>query len=149
MRCRGWADSSSHRRFSSQPSVSYPWQQSLPWNPDVSAPDTSKAAEQHVLVHSTGQHSEFRHVELTLRYTACGGLVNQHYCHLAALALAHLANVSHVIWPPMQERQSFNLRYHSEAHKNEQSWTYLDATTVWDLEAVQANMIGAHHVSSQ
>ena len=77
---------------------------------------------------------------LTLRYTACGGLVNQHYCHLAALTLAHLANASCIIWPPMQERASFNRRYSQRSSDNEQSWMYLDATSIWDVEAISAQV---------
>ena len=69
--------------------------------------------------------------------------MNQHYCHLATLVLAHLCHATKVIWPPMQERTSFNRRYHTNAEKNEQSWLYLDATSLWDIPKIQASVQGA------
>lgn len=69
--------------------------------------------------------------------------MNQHYSHISALTLAHLAKAKRVIWPPMQERESFNKRYHPDVTRNEQGWVYLDATTLWDMDFIQKAMKGA------
>ena len=37
----------------------------------------------------------------------------------------------------MQERKSFHIRYHPDPKQNEQTWEYLDATTLWDLPKIQ------------
>ena len=71
--------------------------------------------------------------------------MNQHYCHLSALALAHLANAS-LIWPPMQERAPFDQRFHSDAHENDPRWRHLDANTLWDLPSIQQSFKGARRV---
>ena len=73
------------------------------------------------------------------RYTACGGIFNQHYSHLAAISLAILLQADAVIWPPMQERSSFAKRYHPDPDRNVQTWEYLDAETIWNLGAAQRN----------
>jgi hypothetical protein len=44
----------------------------------------------------------------------------------------------------VQERTSFNRRYHTSADKNEQSWLYLDATSLWDLPTIQEDVQGVH-----
>jgi hypothetical protein len=90
------------------------------------------------------QERVYKDFELTIRYTACGGLFNQHYCHIAALAIAHLAHAKNVIWPPLQERESFSKRYHTNATLNEQTWTYVDADMVWDISTIQQNIKGAN-----
>jgi len=68
--------------------------------------------------------------------------MNQHYSHIAALALAHLTHATAVVWPAMQERSSFNNRYHPDAAKNMQSWQYLDASTLWDLDRIKQRVHG-------
>ena len=69
--------------------------------------------------------------------------MNQHYSHIAAIALAHMTHATKVIWPAMQERSSFNNRYHPDATKNMQSWQYLDATSLWDMDLIVRNVRGA------
>ncbi len=48
----------------------------------------------------------YKRIPLVVRYTACGGLFNQHYSHVAALSLA-LALGADVILPAAVKRDSF------------------------------------------
>lgn len=120
----------------------FDWQAYLKWNPELlhEGITTQRAAAKHYSDIGRGQGLVYRDFKLTLRYTACGGLMNQHYSHISALTLAHLAHADTVIWPPMQERSSFNKRYHPHADKNEQSWVYLDADSLWDLENIKQSV---------
>jgi hypothetical protein len=125
----------------------FSWQAYLKWNPELEANGIhdQESAERHFLTVGKSQNLVYKDFDLTLRYTACGGLMNQQYCHISALAIAHLAHAKNVIWPPMQERTSFSKRYHTNAAMNEQSWLYLDANTLWDIPAIQKSFKGMSH----
>jgi hypothetical protein len=84
----------------------FDWRAYLKWNPELEMQGvhTMEAAEDHYLSVGHAKSLVYRDFELTIRYTACGGLMNQHYCHMAALALAHMAKADKVVWPPMQVR---------------------------------------------
>ena len=43
----------------------------------------------------------------------------------------------------MQERASYAQRFHPIPSRNNQTWRYLDAGTVWDLAATNAAMQSA------
>lgn len=60
----------------------------------------------------------YKRVPLVLRYTACGGLFNQHYSHLAALALV-LALGGDVILPAGVKRDSFAHYFSQDPSKNQ------------------------------
>eukprot|EP00892_Ulva_mutabilis_P008390 jgi/Ulvmu1/5923/UM026_0045.1 len=117
----------------------FDWEAYIKWNPELELEDitTKDMAEQHFLREGYLRNMVHRDYDLTIRYTACGGLMNQHYSHISALTLAHLSNANRIIWPPMQERESFNKRYHPDVTRNEQGWIYLDATTLWDMDYIQ------------
>lgn len=117
----------------------FDWRAYLKWNPELELQGihTRRVAEEHYVAEGHLKSLVYRDFELTIRYTACGGLMNQHYCHIATIALAHLAKAKKIIWPPMQERKSFHIRYHPDAKRNEQHWEYLDATTLWDLPKIR------------
>jgi hypothetical protein len=122
----------------------FDWKAYLKWNPElaIEGVSTQAEAEAHYVREGFAQGLVYKDYELTIRYTACGGLMNQHYSHLSALTLAHLAHAHRVIWPPMQERKSYNIRYHTDVRLNRQEWTYMDASTVWDLSAIKASIKG-------
>lgn len=117
----------------------FDWRAYIKWNPELELEDiTSKdRAEAHFLREGYLEDRVYKDYDLTIRYTACGGLMNQHYSHISALTLAHLSKANRIVWPPMQERESFNKRYHPDVTRNEQGWVYLDATTLWDMESIQ------------
>lgn len=138
----------------SHPPPSFSWAAYLKWNPQLDALGirTEDQAREHFMASGTDRDVVYQDFELTLRYTACGGLMNQHYCHLSALTLAHLSGAQRVVFPPLQERSSFNQRYHQDPLKNEQTWTYTDASSVWDVAAIQREVQSVHphavHISA-
>ena len=90
----------------------FDWRAYLKWNPELELQGihTKHAAEEHYVAEGHLKSLVYRDFELTLRYTACGGLMNQHYCHIATIALAHLAKANKIIWPPMQVSGRCQLR---------------------------------------
>ena len=84
----------------------FDWRAYLKWNPELELQGihTRQAAEEHYVTEGHLKSLVYRDFELTIRYTACGGLMNQHYCHIATITLAHLAKADKIIWPPMQVR---------------------------------------------
>jgi hypothetical protein len=62
----------------------------------------------------------YKRVPLVVRYTACGGLFNQHYSHVAALALA-LALGADVVLPAAVKRDSFAHYFSQDPSKNQVS----------------------------
>lgn len=60
----------------------------------------------------------YRRVPLIVRYTACGGLFNQHYSHIAALSLA-LALGGDVLLPAAVKRDSFANYFSQDPKKNQ------------------------------
>ena len=61
----------------------------------------------------------YRPFPLVLRYTACSGLINQHYSHIAGIALAAALRARAVVVPPGLARSSFAQYYSTSAEKNE------------------------------
>lgn len=70
----------------------------------------------------------YKRVPLVVRYTACGGLFNQHYSHVAALSLA-LALGGDVVLPPGVKRDSFAHYFSQDPSKNEVGVPTLEAKT--------------------
>lgn len=73
---------------------------------------------------------------IILRYTACGGLVNQHYSHISAFLVA-LVLKAEVVFPNACYRNSFGLHYDMDANRNKMEWFLAPAETLWDVAAVQ------------
>jgi hypothetical protein len=81
-------------------------------------------------------------VPVVLRYTACGGLLNQHYSHVAALALA-VALGADVLLPPGVKRDSFAHYFSQDPTRNEVAWSAVPFDSLWDGEALHAWLRGA------
>ncbi len=62
----------------------------------------------------------YRRIPLILRYTACGGLMNQHYSHIAALTLAAALGAD-VVLPHAVRRDSFANYFSEDPDKNKVS----------------------------
>lgn len=60
----------------------------------------------------------YKRIPLVVRYTACGGLFNQHYSHVAALSLA-LALGGDVVLPAAVKRDSFANYFSQDPSKNQ------------------------------
>jgi hypothetical protein len=104
MKSLQWLRGSSHTVLSSGVPSDFDWRAYLKWNPELEMQGihTQEAAEDHYVTIGHSRSLVYRDFELTIRYTACGGLINQHYCHLATIALAKMSKASKIIWPPMQ-----------------------------------------------
>ena len=67
---------------------------------------TAAQAARHYLSRGRGEGRLYKRVRLLLRYTACSGLINQQYSHIAAFALA-AALGAEIVLPPAVCRDSF------------------------------------------
>ena len=63
-----------------------------------------------------------RRYRLRLRYTACTGLVNQQYSHIAAFTLAAALGVAEVHLPPAAVRDSFAHKFSIHQEENQILW---------------------------
>lgn len=75
------------------------------------------------------------------RYTACGGLFNQHYCHVAALTVA-LRLGADVVLPHSVKRQSFNQYFNQDPNLNQVDWTAAPLTSLYDIPRLRAFLNG-------
>lgn len=78
-----------------------------------------------------------RRYRLALRYTACTGLVNQQYSHIAAFTLAAALGVSEVHLPPAAVRDSFGHKFSVHQEENQMQWFPARAACLLDVEHLQ------------
>ncbi len=82
-----------------------PWQAYLNYYPDVhgygggTAASFQTVTRQHYLQAGHLEARVYKRLQVLLRYTTCGGVIQQHYAHVAGLALA-LALGADVTMPP-------------------------------------------------
>lgn len=67
---------------------------------------TADEAKQHYLQQGRAEGRPYKRLRVLLRYTACTGLINQHYSHIAAFTLA-AALGAELVLPPAVCRDSF------------------------------------------
>lgn len=72
-----------------------------------------------------------------LRYTACTGLVNQQYSHIAAFTLAAALGVSEVHLPPAAVRDSFGHKFSIHQEHNQMQWFPARTGCLLDVERLQ------------
>jgi len=128
----------SHPNSSTQPNHST--QPSHPLNPPIHSTQSTNPTQPNPPNQLTHQQV-FKRIPLIVRYTACGGLFNQHYSHIAALTLA-LALGGDVILPAAVKRDSFANYFSQDPTKNQVSWTAVPFDTLWDGEAVHGWLKG-------
>lgn len=75
---------------------------------------------------------------LLMRYTACGGLVNQVYSHIHALALAEMLHADAVVLPAALARSSFKAKYALERENDEVRWHPLPLDALLDVQTTTA-----------
>ncbi len=68
--------------------------------------DSPAAAARHYLAKGRAEGRPYKRLRVLLRYTACTGLINQHYSHIAAFTLA-AALGAELVLPPAVCRDSF------------------------------------------
>ena len=76
-------------------------------------------AKEHYLLHGAAERRTFRPYPLLLRYTSCSGLINQHFSHIAGVALALALQAQQLILPPALARDSFANYYSTVAEHNQ------------------------------
>lgn len=80
----------------------------LAYHPDLQALGVTTAADaaEHYVLRGRAEGRPYRRMRVLLRYTACTGLINQHYSHVAAFSLA-AALGAELVLPPAVCRDSF------------------------------------------
>ncbi|EFN51509.1 hypothetical protein CHLNCDRAFT_140196 [Chlorella variabilis] len=80
----------------------------LMYHPDLRklGMSTADEAKQHYLQQGRAEGRPYKRLRVLLRYTACTGLINQHYSHIAAFTLA-AALGAELVLPPAVCRDSF------------------------------------------
>ena len=96
---------------------------------------SEETAKQHYLSRGRAQGYVYRRLRVVLRYTACTGLINQQYSHIAAFALAAVLGAELVL-PPAVKRDSFAKYFSMDKTQNEVSWTPDDLDTLLDTEKI-------------
>lgn len=72
-----------------------------------------------------------------LRYTACTGLINQQYSHIAAFALASMLRAD-IMLPPAISRDSFEHYFSMNKTANQVAWTPVPTESILDVEGISA-----------
>jgi hypothetical protein len=98
----------------------FDWKAYLDYNPDLPKVGitTVQLAAQHFHDNGKKEGRVHKRIPLVLRYTACGGLMNQHYSHLAALVMA-VSLGADVILPGALKRDTFAHYFSQNPSKNE------------------------------
>eukprot|EP01024_Parvocaulis_polyphysoides_P030102 TRINITY_DN2734_c2_g1_i1.p1 TRINITY_DN2734_c2_g1~~TRINITY_DN2734_c2_g1_i1.p1 ORF type:complete len:550 (-),score=34.20 TRINITY_DN2734_c2_g1_i1:2-1651(-) len=109
------------------------WNVYLRYYPEITLQNNGKFNSLTALQHYNefGQFNGYvpRKINMVLRYTACSGLVNQQYAHIASLSIALLLGAK-LIMPPSLQRVTFNTSF------DEMPWRQLPIKQVLDMEYV-------------
>jgi hypothetical protein len=134
-------------------SEAFDWQTYLLYYPDLVAAGvaTEEAAKQHYVRWGKTEGRIPRRLRVLLRYTACTGLINQHYSHIAAFTLAAALNAELVL-PPAVQRDSFAKYFSMRKDENEVNWSPVPLSTLLDVARIiqywRARGILIHEVCS-
>ncbi|KAK9810163.1 hypothetical protein WJX72_005905 [[Myrmecia] bisecta] len=79
-------------------------------------------AREHYLRIGRSEGRVYKRLRVLLRYTACTGLINQHYSHIAAFSLSAVLGAE-IVLPPAVKRDSFAHYFSVYKEHNEVSWT--------------------------
>lgn len=87
----------------------FDWKAYIDYNPDVRASGIHnfKQVAAHYRLYGHRENRLYQRIPLLVRYTACGGLMNQHYSHIAALTIASALGGDVMLAPALQ-RGSFS-----------------------------------------
>ena len=119
------------------PALLCPPQAYLLYHPDLrSLGVTSEAgARKHYLERGRAEGRVYKRIRVLLRYTACTGLINQHYSHIAAFSLAAMLGAELVL-PPAVCRDSFAHYFSVFKEKNEVQWSPVPLDSLLDVEGI-------------
>jgi len=118
-------------------SPGFDWRAYLAYHPDLRAVGVRDEASAVAHYASSGRAAgrAAARLDAVVRYTACTGLINQHYSHIAALALATRIGAD-VVLPPAAVRDSFGSYFHMAADKNEMAWSAAPLDSLLDVDAL-------------
>lgn len=137
----------------------FDWHAYLQYHPELVAAGigTQEQAEQHYRRYGSREGRLYRRQRIIIRYTAGTGLINQHYCHINAFALA-AALGAEIVLPPAAKRDSFGLYFSTVPKDNQVSWApasldhILDVATItkrWQAKGMAVHKVRCMHVSMQ
>ena len=111
------------QRITSVP-ADFDWQIYLLYNPELrdKGIGTQQSAEDHYIRIGYSEGMIYKRLRVLLRYTACTGLINQHYSHIAAFSLCAVLGAELVL-PPAVKRDSFAHYFSVFKEHNEVKWT--------------------------
>ena len=111
------------QRITSAP-ADFDWQTYLLYNPELrdKGISTQQQAEDHYVRIGYPEGMIYKRLRVLLRYTACTGLINQHYSHIAAFSLCAVLGAELVL-PPAVKRDSFAHYFSVFKEHNEVKWT--------------------------
>ncbi|KAI7838016.1 hypothetical protein COHA_008197 [Chlorella ohadii] len=99
--------------------------------------DSPAAAARHYLAKGRAEGRPYKRLRVLLRYTACTGLINQHYSHIAAFTLA-AALGAELVLPPAVCRDSFAHYFSVYKEKNEVQWSPVPLDALLDVDGIIA-----------
>lgn len=116
----------------------FDWQAYVRNYPDLHTAGIASESEamQHWLNIGAAEGRLYRPVHKLVRYTACTGLFNQYYSHVAALALAATLRAD-VYFPPAATRSSYQDRTSLHPEHNEARWQAVPAESLWDVRRLK------------
>ncbi len=115
----------------------HPLQAYLLYHPDLRAQGVTSedAARKHYLEQGRAEGRVFKRIRVVLRYTACTGLINQHYSHIAAFSLAAMLGAELVL-PPAVCRDSFAHYFSVFKEKNEVQWSPVPLESLLNVDGI-------------
>ncbi len=130
----------------------FDWQAYLAYYPDLvsSGISSESGAQQHYLAHGRQEGRVHRRLKVLMHYTACTGLINQHYSHIAAFTLSSAIGAELVLAPGLQ-RDSFASYFSAHKEQNEVTWTSMSTDQLLDVDRIieewRARGMDVHKVS--
>jgi hypothetical protein len=115
----------------------FDWQAYLSYYPDLfqSGIDSKSKAQLHFSKYGRREGRIYNRLKVLLHYTACTGLINQHYSHIAAFSLASVIGAELVL-PPALQRDSFGSYFSTFKEQNEVTWTPTSLSLLLDVDRV-------------
>ena len=145
------AQAASKARITNAP-ADFDWQTYLLYNPELrdAGIDSQQQAEEHYIKTGYFQGLMYKRLRVLLRYTACTGLINQHYSHIAAFSLSAVLGAELVL-PPAVKRDSFAHYFSVFKEHNEVKWTPAPLDSLLNVDKIidfwQGKGLTVHRVS--
>lgn len=120
----------------------FDWQAYLDYNEDVEKFGRYKdVAVEHYMAFGYKEARPYKRIRSVLRYTACGGLMNQHYSHVAAMVIAASLGAD-IIIPHAVRRDSFSKYFSMDPAKSTITWSLVNFGSIWNAEYVESFLRG-------